>query len=829
MKTGSSLLLATAIAAVLVPQARSLAQGLEEIVVTAQRREQSLQDVPISVTAMTGEAITEGGFSDMEDISAFVPNLTMTDGLTGQTLIVRGIGTSTGNEAFEQAVAQFHDGIYYGRDNLGQGAFFDIARIEVVRGPQPTFAGQSATAGAINVLTRGPERTWNGDVTAAYGNDDEMSVEGAAGGPLSDTFGIRVAGRYYELGDTGYTSIIGNIPQGVKRNTGGRLTALWTPTDNFDFTFKYEYQDVWQRGTGGEYTRCDTRPQFSRGHASITPGIAAPCALDAVVNGSNLNSLDGKRGTGGTLDIRATIDALNAASGAAPGSANYWGHYGPDPTGAPGRTRGLESVAYGLNTVREFNEPEVREFQADSFLGAFNWGIGNLTLSSNTSFVQYDKSDWLDPDYSSFAVYTDERIEDFEQKGQEFRLSSASDQTVSWMIGGYWQKHELHSTINVYLPTLLNTGSYAPAGSRAASFGGTLTEDSEWLSGFFAATWNIADTFRMNLGGRYQDVSKEGVLPPTVSFLGATATEFGARQAIPGRNPARGRIDDSDFLPEVGFEFDATDNVMTYARYAKAFKAGGFVMSPPIGGDLPNPFTFEPEYAEGYEVGLKGRFFDNRLEFNSAVYYTEYTNLQVTLFNSSTSAFVTSNAGKAHTQGLEFDTRWAVTDAFTVGFNGALAAEAKYDSFPGAQCNSLQGKQSSPCTQDLSGVDLNYSPEWQFGISPEYAWSLGNFSLTAGANLKFSDGYTTGAQVTRDPIDEISSYERLDVRFGFAPMEGDWEVSIYGRDVTDQRLKLFGQGDFPNKSADRGSYDAGGVTAERGARYGAQVTFGFGN
>jgi iron complex outermembrane receptor protein len=315
MKSECKGLLASAIACALLPNARAFAQGsgLEEILVTAQRREQSLQDVPISVTAVTGEAIAEGGFSDVEDMSVFVPNLFMRDAFTGQSIIVRGIGTSTGNEAFEQAVASFSDGVYYGRDNLGQGAVFDLERVEVVRGPQPTFAGQSATAGAINVITRKPGETWDGNASVAYGSDEETSFDFAAGGPLSDKFGIRFAGRYYDLDDAGYTSIVGNVPQGVKENTAARVTAVWQPSDTVDVTFKYEHQDVWQRGSAGEYTVCELRPQFSRANGTIAPGLPAPCALDAIVNGSNINVLDGRRGTGGSLDIRATVDALNAA------------------------------------------------------------------------------------------------------------------------------------------------------------------------------------------------------------------------------------------------------------------------------------------------------------------------------------------------------------------------------------------------------------------------------------------------------------------------------------------------------------------------------------
>jgi iron complex outermembrane receptor protein len=820
----SKRLLAVAVAAALLPSARVLAQseGLEEILVTAQRREQSLQDVPISVTAITGEAIEQGGFSDVEDLSIFVPNLFMRDAFTGQSLIVRGIGTSTGNEAFEQAVAAFSDGVYYGRDNLSQGAVFDLQRVEVVRGPQPTFAGQSATAGAINVITRRPGESWEGGVNMAYGSDEESTLDFAAGGPLSDSFGVRVAGRIYALDDARYTSIIGDVPQGVKENEAARVIVTWNPTDNLDFTFKYEHQDVWQRGTAGEYTICETRPQFSTANTTIAPGLPAPCALDAVVNGSNLGVLDGKRGTGGSMDIRATVDALNAASGAAFGSPDHWGNPAT-----------ITNIAYGLNQVAEYNFPEDRDFQADVMLAAVNWQIGELLLSANTSFIEYDKEDWLDPDDSSFAVFNDHRLEDFEQFAQEIRLTSPLDQAVSWMVGAYFQEHTLHSRIDVYLPRLLGTAAYQPAGARAVGFGGMLTEDSDWTSVFFAATWNATEAFRVNFGGRHQDAQKDGRLPAEVAFLvGPTATSFDPFAPIPPGNnggiPAAGTVEASEFLPEVGVEWDMSENVMGYVKYAEAFKNGGFVMSPPVGGGLPDPFTFAPEFAEGYEIGIKSRLADNRLELNAAAYRTDYTNLQVTVFISAIGRFITTNAAEAHTQGVELDGRWAISDGFTLGFAGAFGSEAAYDAYDGASCNSLEAKSvPPPCRADRAGVSLPYAPDWTFSLNPDYRFMLGsNYELIVGANVRFSDGYWISDN--EDPRNEVDSFERVDLRFGLAPQNGRWEAAIYGRDLTDERLTLGSQPDFQHKTSDPTLYDAFGNTRERGRRYGIQFNYNFG-
>ena len=169
---------------------------------------------------------------------------------------------------------------------------------------------------------------------------------------------------------------------------------------------------------------------------------------------------------------------------------------------------------------------------------AVDWQVGDLTLSTNTSLIEYDKEDWLDPDDSSFAVFNDHRLEEFEQFAQEFRLTSPLDQDVSWMVGAYFQEHTLRTRIDVYLPRLLGTAAYQPAGARAVGFGGLLTEDSDWTSAFFASTWNATETFRVNLGGRYQDATKDGRLPAEAAFLvGPTATSFNPFEPIPvGQN-----------------------------------------------------------------------------------------------------------------------------------------------------------------------------------------------------------------------------------------------------------------------------------------------------
>ena len=808
------------------------AQILDEVIVTAQKREQSVRDVPISMLAVTGDAIRAGGFENMEDLSTFVPNLFMSDSLTGQNLVVRGIGTTVANEAFEQAVAQFHDGVYYGRDNLGQNSFFDLERVEVVRGPAPIFAGQSATAGALSYISRRPGEEWEGNISVAYGDDEELSIEGAYGGPLSDTFAVRVSGRYYELGDAGYKHVLTGKDLGTKENWGGRVLGVWAPSDDFELTFKYEHQDVSQLGVPTEYTRCETRPALSLSHPVVAPGIGAPCALDAAVNGIDLNRLDGVSGSGGALDVRAEMDALNAASGAVFGDPNFWG--------AP-----FSPVSRGLNNARIFNEEERREHQTNIGLLAFDWNISGtgIVMNSVTSYVEYDKEDFLDPDMSSFAIFAGHRTEDFEQFAQEIRFSSAEDQRFSWMVGAYYQEHDLTTQIDVHLPWLFDVPNFLsmgfvprnpllnPAVHSAVSFGGPLVEESRWISAFFNTTFNVTDIFRINVGGRYVDIDKDGTENPQISLLPVGGTEFGA--AVPLGPPVSAEANANDFLPEVGVQWDISDHIMVYGKYAEALKAGGFVKAPPVTGGAPDPFSYAEEKAEGWEGGVKALLFDGRLALNVAGFYTDFSDLQVVVFNNTTGQFITQNAASAHTTGVEIDGRWAITDNFTVGFAGSWT-EAEYDEYDGAECNSLDAKLAvvaaggnplAPCFIDGAGEQLPFSPEWSLNLQPEYRTSLGGFNVTASANIIFSDGYRLFS-FAGDPLDEVGSWERVDLRLAIAPPDAKWEVAIYGRDLTDERLQHSDAFEFLSKSQDL-IFDANGVGRERGTRVGAQVRFFF--
>jgi iron complex outermembrane receptor protein len=266
---------------------------------------------------------------------------------------------------------------------------------------------------------------------------------------------------------------------------------------------------------------------------------------------------------------------------------------------------------------------------------------------------------------------------------------------------------------------------------------------------------------------------------------------------------------------------------------------GGFVVAPPIGGSV-DQSIYQPEEAEGIELGVKSTLLDNRLEFNLAYYDTDYTNLQVSVFIVDAAHpqgfFNTTNAAAAVSEGFEWDGRWAITDNFILGFSGSLS-DGKFTDYDGAECNSLDDKlwdlnpsTSGDCRQDLSGVALGNFPEWTFGLQPQYSFDLGsNYRATLVGNIFFSDGYEMSATPQADPLSIIGSWHRVDLNLTVTPENADWEIGVYARDLTDQQVWVgAGQNNFQSRTV-RLDYDPGSVTRDRGRRVGVQFNYYFGN
>jgi outer membrane receptor protein involved in Fe transport len=586
-----------------------------------------------------------------------------------------------------------------------------------------------------------------------------------------------------------------------------------------DFTFKYEHQDNYQNGTPTEFGRCDLDFATSVANSAFLPGVPALCLMEDVLGLVNLDVYNRETHSGGMVDLWDAIDYANANLGTniVPGSA-----FGV-----------MQPIARGLNQVDEYNHPQSRNNEADVLVGTLNWQIGRNTLTTRTARVTIDKEDWLDPDESQFAVFTDQRYEDFEQISQELTLTSPIDQTFAWMVGLYYQSTDTILGINVHLP-------FAPPipGAIAFSNGGLVTEDAEWSSAFFTGTWNITDTFRFNIGARYQESDKHGTYQVGDTFLLAGATSFEPRTFAPPAVEAD--VNSDDFLPEVGLQWNATENTMLYVKYAEAFKAGGFVAPPPLLGP-PGNFTFLPEEAFGYELGMKGTFFDNRLQLNVALFDTDFENLQQFNFNPFT-GFSVRNAAEVNTQGIEIDGRILMGEQWSLGFSGGYN-DAVYTSYPDAGCNTIQeiewqnaGNPPGSCVVDASGRRLFGGGKWQTALRPEVDFQVGQFSARASMNMMWLAGaepfFVPPEGYPPDPLATVPGRHRFDLRVSFMPPSEQWEIALYGRDITDEAAWVGGlQSGFFNTTTPGASnseihlYGPGGKRFDRGARWGVQANY----
>ena len=414
----SKILMIMALPAIIFPISIH-AQQLEEIVVTAQRRVQSIQEVPISLEAYSGDLLNKEGFRSMEDLSSFSPSVEIDVRTQDQDIAIRGMGTTGNNLGLEGAVPIFVDGVHFARTSMIMGAFLDLERIEVLRGPQPIAFGQNATAGAFSLTSRKPTPEWEGDITAEYGNWERFSLEGGAGGPINDTLGIRVAGQYDSTG--GYMKDVvtgGKFPSGTE--IAGRLTLAWNPTENFNATMKAEWAQRRNEAEGNAVCRTfGLVPQNER--AVLIPGQTD----------YNVNTLPFPR------NCSEGFKRIGVMEGRVPLTRPIQGIDQEDNKG------GIVDITTVSATIMD-------NLAAHDDMDSYNYRLGmdyefanGITLSSNTAYIDYQRSSAHDNSSSPIPTNVQHRGEIFDMYSQEFRFRSAAGGTIEWEAGGFFQTEDL--------------------------------------------------------------------------------------------------------------------------------------------------------------------------------------------------------------------------------------------------------------------------------------------------------------------------------------------------------------------------------------------------
>jgi iron complex outermembrane receptor protein len=762
---------------------------LEEVIVTAQLREQSLQDVPVSVSAMSGQKMMDAGLNKIQDLQAYVPNLTMSENGIGTAIYIRGIGSGI-NQGFEQSVGMYVDGVYYGRAQLARAPFLDLARVEVLRGPQNILYGKNSIAGAISIITARPSDEFEGMVSVVYEPEfDEQVFDVALSGPLSDTVGWRFAARKREFGGYIENLTLGRDEPSYDEETL-RMKLLWDAEDDLTVSLKVEFGafDVLGRQVEiiNDGASTDSNPLFTgRTYAEITNDTQVPGVLDVDSHDSVLNNYqDFKRSSNGDYSFNDTLNFTLSA----------------------------------------------------------DWLRDEHLFTSTTAFVAYEYDDLCDCDFTAAEGFKLVLKEEYQQISQEFRWISPVGQAWEYIAGLYFQKNELDFFDSIIVDSdlivqLLNAADGTEGGARGdrdpnplgtspeeiAGIGDAgnaianltsprdYSSDSMLGSGFIQATWNMREDLRLTLGGRYSYEDKSGSRKFRFGNLDYSERPFGETDTVSAlsfaaeRHDLKGDRQESQFSPSINLQFDFTADIMTYLTWSRGYKSGGFdarsnaspsadpvPQNPNAPGDVrPRPvligtFEYEEEESESIELGAKMSLFDGAAEFNAALFNTRFDNLQVSIFDG-TLGFNVGNAATAVTQGVELDGRWQITDSLMLA--GALAfLDFEFKDYENGQC--LAGQQPTSADGlncDYSGKTNQYVADWAGNVLLVWRAPLTD-TLGVGISLDaiFTDDYNPAQNL--DPDVDQEGYVKWNARVSIAALDERWDVALVGKNLTNETI-----------------------------------------
>lgn len=763
---------------------------LEEVIVTAQHRAQSLQDVPVSVSAISGDKMIEAGINRMEDLQAYVPNLTVTESGISTDIFIRGIGSGM-NQGFEQSVGMYVDGIYYGRAQLARAPFLDLARAEVLRGPQNILHGKNSIAGAVNLHTADPTEEFEGMVSGLYEpNFDERVFDLVLSGPVSDKVGVRFATRLRDYG--GYVENLTLDRFGPQYDQATyRLKVKWDVSDDTAVALKLEKGSFDTLGRQGEVIRdtpstSDTFLFTGRTEAEILDRTYFPPLVDVDTHDSVRNNYQ---------DFK--------------GSSN--GNYSNNDT---------SNLTLDVTWLSE---------------------AGN-EFKSIFGYMAYKYDDLCDCDSTAAPLFTLELAEDYEQFSQELRWVSPVGESIDYIGGIYLQRTDLVFNDKLIQDSpvvvqLLNAADFQDGGTRGdydpgqglspeevAGIGDAgnavanitapreFTSVSDIASVFLQSTFNLAETFRVTLGGRYTYESKTGSRSLDLADLSGNSLPTGEVDTVAAisfaaeRHALKGKRSETHFSPLLNIQWDFSLEGMAYFTATRGFKAGGFdarsnqspsaELTPanpnalvPNQTSLVGTFEYDEEVATSFEAGLKTGLLDGAAELNVAAFYTVYEDLQISIFDG-TLGFNVGNAKEAVTQGLEIDGRYQLTEYLTLG--GALALlDFEFTDFKNGQCQ--QGQQPTSANGvfcDYTGLSNQYVADWSGTFIIGY---LRPISSTIGIGLSldvvFTDDYNPSSNV--DPRIEQDGFTKLNGRIGIGAIDESWDISLIGKNLTDETIIVY--------------------------------------
>jgi iron complex outermembrane receptor protein len=771
-------------------------EGLEEIVVTAQRRETSLQTTPVAITAYSGEQLAENQLFTVNDLASYIPAFSLTAGTPLDVeLNIRGItNTRLDSPSADPSVGTFIDGVYQGRTGDLNYDFYDLERVEVIRGPQGVLLGRNVVGGALSVITAKPTFDNSGALTASYGNYSAALLNGHINGGISES----VAGRasfQYRSRDGFARDILHNRDVEDLDSLQARVQFLLKPDGSaWSGRFALDYNQDETNGINvvaidGGTTNCEStylRTNCTRPWSNLRRflGVNNPrqnIAQSIQYAGQpRIQQFMERDGVGAVLDIE--FEGKGFTFNSLTGYRNGTGEQVYDQTGA-----GPEALNWDVGRWQQYTA-----FVASTI------PAGN---GSNGLFL--------------FAQPVGERSET-RQLTQEFRFTSNDkDSRIDWIAGLYYQADDIEKIDRFIGENFLGATAMGLANPLS-----TLSGENRWVNtgdntnsaAFAQVGFKFTESLKLSLGVRYAQDEKEGVVTGTVVTTADRFAPLDPRANVTIESVCRApngavvttptggvpptcvapnrwtfqtgdsfttRYGDtwSQTTPQATLDWTVSDKLFVYGTVSRGFKGGGFDDTPANVAQAITPF--DPETVTNYELGFKANLLDRRIRLNADVFLMDYKDLQVTQTNAACLCNLTDNAASADIKGIEAEFQFAVTDNLRLSLAGSYV-DATYQDF--LESAVIPGT-NPPQRLDSSGNQLQRTPESQISAGVDLTLPVANL----GNALRFTVNYAWQSELfwATDNIAKEASYGLLDARVALAPEDAPWSVALWGRNLAD--------------------------------------------
>lgn len=708
-----------------------------EIIVTATKRAERLQDVPLAVSVVNGAALEASSGSGLDALQVAVPTLTLRRGTTvaNSAVVLRGVGTLSFSLAAEPAVSTIIDGVVFARSGQAFNDLFDIERVEVLRGPQGTLFGKNASAGVLNIITKAPSNEFEGNITAAIFEDQEYRLRGSVSGPLTDKIRARVSGSYSYFDGNIRNVTVGKDVNGYER-TAVRAVVDFEASDRLDFRLI------------GDYAK--------------TNDDCCAEVIGTLPTGALANAILADLGTAvprGDKTRRVAHNLVSRTKG---------------DTGGVSLQGNLDIGDHTVTSITAWRDWSSRELREGDF------------LPNGASYINGT---------ASISQLHDDGDQSYKQFSQELRLTSPTGGLLEYQVGLFM--FNVDGSQIFTRSDIVCTATTLPAnatGSRPCVTGqSTFTTptarsdaDVEFRNraAFGQATINLTDDFRLIAGARYTHDEVSFSLT-RVNLIGNGGPGISNVPFPPAGTPGGNSTKQNDFSFRAGAQYDFSDDVMAYATYSQGYKGPAFNVFFNMGPT--DVLPIKAETADSYEIGIKSATADRSLVLNAALFYAEYDNFQANSFRTINNSVVTNltNAGTVRTQGFEADFVARPSDNFT--FSGGVAyADAEIKEFPCPAVGAPVG-----CTT-RKGEPLPLAPKWKFALNAEQRIPMVDlpFDAVLSAQYTFTDDQysslrpiTTSFAVFRNEL--IESYSLVNASLALKSKDERYTLTFMVQNLFD--------------------------------------------